>query len=388
MEKTKRYLTESTNIPPVAVLFQSHPPPEIDHIMKPMKSTGYKDSSADIAVALQEFGLDLITPVSSPDVLVDEDWCFPDSAEGIKSALDRGAKIFWLNTILYQDHPITAFFGKGIGIVGQTPEFTHKFDDKYFTNALLRQQQLPTPPAILLAAEKLEIGEPVWMLSAITEAVLEKEGFYFPLVVKPLRGRGSQGVVKVDNLPELKSRSEQLLAEAIEVEGKEYLKYGNRLVLETFLNGEEITVTVMPPGKYDIADKLVEKESHWALPIVKRIGHHHGIAPYSGVVAVTENSSLLPPASVQEPKYLAIAKSCEAAAALLAAKAPLRLDCRFQGDQAFIFDVNLKPNMTGGIRPHRSNQNSLTTIAAAGINWDYKKLIFNIFKQAWTTRDS
>jgi hypothetical protein len=48
--------------------------------------------------------------------------------------------------------------------------------------------------------------------------------------------------------------------------------------VEEFLQGEEATVTVVPPAR--------KGEGYWSPPLDTRYSHQHGIAPYSGVVAV------------------------------------------------------------------------------------------------------
>lgn len=86
-------------------------------------------------------------------------------------------------------------------------------------------------------------------------------------------------------------------------------KYGDALILEEYLPGEEVTITVMPPGRYLFPSTATEGDKHeereyneyWALPAVGRFNHHDGVAPYNGVVAVTQNSKLLrwtPPHSI------------------------------------------------------------------------------------------
>ena len=71
-----------------------------------------------------------------------------------------------------------------------------------------------------------------------------------------------------------------------------------------------------------------------------------GIAPYNGVVAVTQNSRVLSAKEHEDdPAYRAAQKACEHVAALCRATAPIRIDCRRPGDKGpiLLFDVNLKP---------------------------------------------
>ncbi|KAL3608899.1 hypothetical protein FPOAC2_03910 [Fusarium poae] len=51
-----------------------------------------------------------------------------------------------------------------------------------------------------------------------------------------------------------------------------------------------------------------------------------------------------------------------------------------------LFDVNMKPNMTGPGRPGREDQASLTLLAANGLGWDYKELLRQIIGTSSTLR--
>ncbi|WP_244614437.1 hypothetical protein [Elizabethkingia argenteiflava] len=46
-----------------------------------------------------------------------------------------------------------------------------------------------------------------------------------------------------------------------------------------------------------------------------------------------------------------------------------------------LFDLNMKPNMTGASRPHRQDQDSLTALAARKIGWNFDDLIINMLSQ-------
>ncbi len=342
----------------VAILYQSKLPPEIDGVVKPMKKGGYSDSGADIAIALLKNGIQLITPVHTPKIKNDYDWVFPDSEEGIKNAVNKGANLFWLNTVLYAKHPILKFKGQHLLIVGQDPEIVEIYDDKFYTNTFLKEKGLPIPLSYLLLSD-----EPT------------KQNIKFPVVIKPVRGRGSQGVQVINNKNDLERSITKLIASK---------KYGNRFIIEEYLPGKEITITVMPPGLYIINDNPVQKRDHWALPAVERFNHIDGIAPYNGIVAVINNSKIISDAALNSKEIKEISQKCELAANIINAKAPIRIDCRkHKNNQYQIFDLNLKPNMTGASRKHRNDQDSLTMIAAKGIGWDYNMLILNTLSQHW-----
>ena len=340
----------------IATLFQEKPPPPIDGVIKPMKESGYRDSGADIMFNLLECGIEVVTPVEHPVADNEHDWVFQDDETGIEEALQKGANTFWLNTVLFTGHPITEYLDR-YKFVGQEPSMVTTFDDKLKTNQRMYNKGLPFVLPIEVSDTRSSHLPP------------------FPIVLKPIRGRGSQGVKVVRDHDELHSHTRYLLEQKI---------YGTRFMAEAFLPGREYTVTVMPPGVYEIAGQKKEIPGHWCLPLVTRYSHQEGIAPYSGIVAVSANSHAIDPAGYTESQKEMLA-ACALTGAELKAKAPIRIDGREdERGTICLFDVNLKPNMTGPGRPGRSDQESLTAIAAAKLGWNYKKLLLNILNNAWT----
>jgi hypothetical protein len=343
-----------------AILYQAQLPPIKNGIQKPMKPSGYSDSGADIAYELEKNGVRIITPIKNPNIENDKDWVFPDTKKGIQNALEKGANTIWLNTVLYKNHPIESFFDRDIRFVGQIPSQVDIYDDKYFTNELLRKNQIPIPKTELISNENL------------TNYSFNLD---FPLVVKPLRGRGSQGVSLVKTAKELDNKLKTIFSSN---------EYGNVVYVEQYLSGQEITITVMPSGIYNIANQSKMFAKPWCLPAVKRFNHENGIAPYNGVVAVMENSSVLKNSELKSAKIIEVSRECEKAAEMLNIKAPIRIDCRAdENGNYLLFDLNMKPNMTGPSRPQRQNQDSLTLLAARKIGWNYLDLLKNILNQSW-----
>ncbi|MRI01678.1 ATP-grasp domain-containing protein [Kriegella sp. EG-1] len=346
----------------IAILYQAQLPPAKDGIQKPMKPGGYSDSGADIAFELLKKNIELVTPVENPNQAIDKDWVFPDTQNGIEAALNKGVKIFWLNTILYQNHEIENFINNDLEFIGQSPQLVDLFDDKMYTNNLLNNNQIPIPNNELITKENYH------QLSIALE---------FPLVLKPLRGRGSQGVTKITNRNEFIENLDQLFSEGT---------YGNAAYVEHYLNGQEITITVMPKGNYSINNSQKFFSEPWCLPAVKRFNHHNGIAPYNGTVAVMENSEVLSDEELQSTEIQEVYKHCIKSAQLIGIKAPIRIDCRAnEQGKYFLFDLNMKPNMTGPSRTHRKNQDSLTLLSARKIGWNYFDLLNNIMNQRWKT---
>ena len=348
----------------IAILYQATLPPAKDGIQKPMKPGGYSDSGADIAYELSKNKINIATSVSKPAILNDFDWVFPDTKIGIKQALERGAGIFWLNTVLYKSHPIEELFDGGYKFVGQTPEAVDLYDDKLYVHELLTASGIPMPKTQLIRADKLN------------NVSLH---IRYPLVVKPIRGRGSQGVILVENNKELEEYLHTIFSEK---------KYGAAVYIEEYLSGQEITITVMPAGSYTIQNSIKHFKKPWCLPAIKRFNHINGITPYNGLIAVMENSKALTNTELDSKPVMDAYSHCSKAAEILGLKAPIRIDCRanYEGDY-YLFDVNMKPNMTGPSRPQRKNQDSLTLLAAREIGWSYFDLLNNILNQNWKMND-
>ncbi|KAJ5156309.1 hypothetical protein N7492_009112 [Penicillium capsulatum] len=341
----------------VAVLFQDIEPPVINGVQKPKKPGGYQDSGADIAFTLRSKGLDVVTPVASPDVFDHQDWCFSDTEEGIHSAVQNGATHLWANTILFDSHPLQRSQkltprASDIFVVGQPPSMVEDFDDKAYLNGKLRDIGGYTLPKSWLVQASDDLEGTIGSISR------------FPYVGKPVRGRGSHGVKLCYNASQLKDHIETLLKES------------PLIMIEEFLAGEEATITVMPPSP--------EHPVHWSMPPVLRFNHSDGIAPYNGVVAVTANSRVVTDDEMKDRAYSKIMEESVNVARLIGATAPIRIDVRKfeKGSDFALFDINMKPNMTGPGRPGREDQASLTAMAAFAIGWDYGTLLQKILASA------
>lgn len=79
--------------------------------------------------------------------------------------------------------------------------------------------------------------------------------------------RGSQGVVRRDTSADFIKTRDLLLSAEI---------YGNTLMTEPYLPGQEITISVFADGT--------------SLPIAERFAQKDGVALYNGDVPVTQNS--------------------------------------------------------------------------------------------------
>lgn len=354
----------------IAILYQALPPPTIGTLRKDAKPGGYSDSGADIGFCLRRLCRTVLTPKRDPDPAVALDWVFPDTAQGIEAALDTGASVLWANTVLFSGHPIERVMGS-CWIIGQLPSAMHAADDKFATNALLRAHGLPVARSVL-AGRDCRPG--VHSIAALTVGALADLELRFPLIVKPVRGRGSQGVTLAEDHPAFVRAAQALIASG---------RFGDEIIVEQFLGGPELTITIMP-GNPSSLRRDEPASAPWALPPVCRFNHIDGVAPYNGVVAVTANSRALLPEEATDPAVGTMIAACTAAAPLVRLRAPIRIDCRADAEGVFhLFDLNMKPNMTGAGRPGHDDQDSLSAIAARAIGWSYGDLLLAMVAGAW-----
>ena len=353
---------------PVAVLYQALPPPLIDGLRKEAKPGGYSDGGADIAQALRMAGVNVVTPEQFPDVRKALDWVFPDTINGIRAATDAGASALWANTVLFVGHPLEAVL-EDVDIVGQLPAAMHAYDDKFETNQMLAEAGLPVARSFLLSGTA---RERVCALKDVEQECAAR-GMDFPLMIKPVRGRGSQGVTLVANIGQLRRAAAALIEAAT---------FGDMLMVEEYLDGDEMTVTVMPPASPRPDGSHVQ--SHWALRPVHRFDQRNGVAPYNGDVLVTANSAAIDEERLREPTIVSMMESCVAAGALVDARAAIRIDCRADRHGSFkLFDLNMKPNMTGPGRPGRDDQDCLSAIAAQADGWSYVDMLQAMLSAKW-----
>lgn len=254
---------------------------------------------------------------------MDSDWVFADDEHGIVQAIRQGATHLWANTILFSAHPLQTSqqlnqYQDDVFVVGQPPALVEAYDDKALVYRLMKLHGGFT----LAKSTTLAVDEDENIKQEINSRSLS-----FPIIAKPVRGRGSHGVKLCYTLDSLEEHIKYLFTES------------SQIIIEEYLRGEEATVTVMPPS--------ASKQAHWALPVVTRFNHQDGIAPYNGVVAVTANSRVVSSseASTDTAYYKVAMRECEQVATMLQCKAPIRIDIRrfAPGSKFALFDVNMKP---------------------------------------------
>ena len=348
---------------PIAVLHQAVTPPSLNGAVKPSNPFGYRDSSADIANALTEAGCDVLTPAADPRPDVDADWTYPDTLEGIAQAVADGAEILWANTSLFDEHPMANFGSReGLYVVGQPLDVVEKYEDKDVCQAAIEAIGVPVPVQALV---NVETGP----AKAQIETAVAQNGLTFPVILKPVRGRGSAGVKVVDSVEEATEHIESHVGP----------KFGSKFLIEEYLAGRELAVTVMPPGTYETADGVSTEATHFTLPAIERTGHHGGVMPFSGVVPIQSNSK---PAG-DDSQLREFAKHAVRVAQFLKATAPIRIYCRAGANGVIkAIDINMKPSMTGPGRPGREQMINLSAMSAGEIGWNYTEMLAGIAANA------
>ena len=93
-----------------------------------------------------------------------------------------------------------------------------------------------------------------------------------------------------------------------------------------------------------------------------------------------------PPAKDDTKELAKIKEDCVAASQALKNKKGLYAStaARIKNGVFKIFDFNAKPNITGGVRPHRKNQDCLTMTAARAAGLTYRDLLLKMLGTAWT----
>ncbi len=350
----------------ICVLYQSTPPPKINGISKPMKPGGYAEGGADIAYALFLNEFVVITPHGARNVIDEKGWVFPDSEIGISDALNKGANVFWLNTVLFKTHPVTNILKSGYRFVGQDPLTAEDLDDKWIVHNILKRNSFPVPYSFLIDRRMAAPSHLDNLLSKIT----------FPLILKPIRGRGSSGVVLIKDSVLFRENALNILSTH---------PFDGVALAEEYLPGREVTITVLPSGTYTLNGISKIFDAPWCLPPIVRYDHVSGVMPYSGDVQIIENSRLLTNVELCDVDIRDLKEICVEVAKLLSIRAAIRIDCRQDSNGRYcLFDLNMKPNMSGAIRDNRDGKESLSALAAKGIGWDYRELIMNLALQAWS----
>jgi D-alanine-D-alanine ligase len=199
--------------------------------------------------------------------------------------------------------------------------------DKVITKQLLLYNEISTP------------GFVVYRVGDDLAAVLDRCR-HFPLVVKPAREGSTIGISIVNDRTEL----EIGLAEA--------LKHDDLVLIEDFIQGDEVTVSVL---------------NGEALPIIK-IVPKSGFYDYKSKYTPGQTEYLLP-APLEAALYSRLQETSVAACRALACRGAARVDFMVREREFFCLEVNTIPGMT---------ETSLLPKAAAEAGVSFNQLVMQI----------
>jgi D-alanine-D-alanine ligase len=226
------------------------------------------------------------------------------------------------------------FFGRVY--TGSGPKACACAMDKTISKALFRQAGIPTPPAVVFHAGRQDLSQ---------AEIRELFDSWGKLVVKPAGCGSTVGVSIVDD----SGRFEEAFEEA--------LAYDESVVVERYIPGKEITVTVWQGNDVPRALPAVE--------IRPKKGFYNYEAKY-----VPGTTEYFCPAPMEEKTASAVAEVAVAAHCALGCRIYSRVDLRLSPEgQPFVLEVNTAPGMTA---------TSLVPKAAAASGWTFAEVCGHI----------
>ena len=233
----------------------------------------------------------------------------------------------------------------GVAYVGSEPAACRRSFNKAVGGPLLAHAGLATPRASALPHDMFrELGA-----AALVEALGERIGF--PMMVKPARGGSALGCTRVDAVQELPSAMVGAYS------------YGDLAVVEEFIEGTEVAVTVL-----ELDGELT------ALPAVE-IRPNSGIYDYTARYTAGETRFIVP-ATLGEEASLACAELAMAAHRVLGLRDLSRADIIVRPDGTpVILETNSAPGMT---------ETSLLPQAAEAAGHDFGLLCARLVDHAWS----
>ncbi len=173
--------------------------------------------------------------------------------------------------------------------------------DKYISKLLASDLKIPVPNFIYLSENE----------------TLNKDNLKFPLVVKPNNGGSSVGVSIVKDINQL----DKAIQEAF--------KHDTAILIEDYIPGRELTVTVLGEKTYPVVE--IKPENGWYDYQNKYTkGNTNYICP---AVITDKESELVSEYALKYYKRLNL-------------KAYARIDFRFDGDKFYFLEANTLPGMT------------------------------------------
>ncbi|MCU1693688.1 MAG: D-alanine--D-alanine ligase [Frankiales bacterium] len=231
----------------------------------------------------------------------------------------------------------------GLPYVGSAPEACRAAWDKPTAKTLVRRAGLRTPDSVVLPhAAFRELGA-----GAVLDRLVARLGL--PLMVKPARGGSALGCSAVDKAEDLPAAMVQCFS------------YGEAALVERFVEGVEVAVTVVDTG-----------EGPRALPAVE-------VRPLSGVYDYTArytagSTEYFAPARLTEEVAAAVGRLAVDAHVALGLRDLSRADLIVDADgQGHLLEVNVAPGMT---------ETSLLPMAVEAASLSFGGLLRELLEQA------
>ena len=144
---------------------------------------------------------------------------------------------------LDQAVPTVAYVAEKMGLSGITCDVAKKFTDKFYMHQCARLLNINVPESFLL--HNLEEAE----------NVIKKRQLSFPLIMKPVDGSASNGVIKVDSLDEIR----------LHFEYSQHFSKSKCVVLERFIEGKEFVVEAYTHN-YVVCNLMVGHRDYFDIP--------------------------------------------------------------------------------------------------------------------------
>lgn len=302
---------------------------------RPYKS--YKDTAEHIGDTLTGVGFDDVSVMSDIDLLrriADQDTPNPDFA--------------WLNTAGVQGaDPMAQTPGlleaTGIPYVGHPTAAYVIADHKVLADMSLGASDVPTPASLDLSEFDTD------QLGDLGRSLLRTAKTDPMVLVKPINGRGSVGVERID----LREMTPKELTEKLRAMKAEY----GGVKLDEYLPGDEVTVSAM-----QIVDQIAVLP-----PLARTIDPETGIFASLDQQAVAGRVDILP---VDDPNYQQVVEKTARAYRALGLTGLARMDLRADAHGDFrIIDTNPKPDLG------RIGKPSLSEISARACGLAFPDLI-------------
>jgi len=200
--------------------------------------------------------------------------------------------------------------------------------DKYISKLVAQDLSIQTPKGIIIEKD-----------SSLQEIKLN---FPPPYIVKPINGGSSVGISKVEDIKNL--------PQAIKLA----LQHDDKVMIEEFIPGKEITVTILGDQTYPVIE--VRPKNGWYDYQNK---YTHGKTEYICPAEISVNNS----SKVQKMAYSFFKR--------ISAKAYGRVDFRFDGKEFYFLEAHTLPGMTSL---------SLTPMAVKSKGIDFKTLLIKIIE--------